>query len=90
MFLQLGFVIFWQKDFGTKAAHKMLVKLTLGGKNWKLISTQKITKVWLVAEWINSLWLLNGLIHLSLQDKMSHFSNTTFSFFNRMLIYRSI
>jgi len=27
---QFGFVIFWQKDFGTKAAHKMLVKLTLG------------------------------------------------------------
>jgi hypothetical protein len=30
MFLQSGFVIFWQKDFGTKAAHKMLVKLTPG------------------------------------------------------------
>jgi hypothetical protein len=28
MCLQLGFVIFWQKDFGAKAAHKMLVKLT--------------------------------------------------------------
>jgi hypothetical protein len=25
---QFGFVIFWQKDFGAKAAHKMLVKLT--------------------------------------------------------------
>jgi hypothetical protein len=24
------FVIFWQKDFGAKAAHKMLVKLTPG------------------------------------------------------------
>jgi hypothetical protein len=24
----LGFVIFWQKDFGTKAAYEMLVKLT--------------------------------------------------------------
>ncbi len=30
MCLQLGFAIFWQKDFGTKAAHKMLVKLTPG------------------------------------------------------------
>jgi hypothetical protein len=30
MCLQFGFVIFWRKDFGTKAAHKMLVKLTLG------------------------------------------------------------
>jgi hypothetical protein len=28
---QLGFVIFWQKNFGAKAAHKMLVKLTPGG-----------------------------------------------------------
>jgi hypothetical protein len=28
MCLQFGFVIFWQKDFDAKAAHKMLVKLT--------------------------------------------------------------
>jgi hypothetical protein len=26
MCLKFEFVIFWQKDFGTKAAHKMLVK----------------------------------------------------------------
>jgi hypothetical protein len=32
MCLQLGFVIFWRKDFGAKAAHKMLVKLTPGGR----------------------------------------------------------
>jgi hypothetical protein len=30
MCIQFGFVIFWQKDFGAKAAHKMLVKLTPG------------------------------------------------------------
>jgi hypothetical protein len=30
MSLQFGFVFFWQKDFGTKVAHKMLVKLTPG------------------------------------------------------------
>jgi hypothetical protein len=30
MCLQFGFVIFRQKDFGAKAAHKMLVKLTPG------------------------------------------------------------
>jgi hypothetical protein len=30
MCLQFGYVIFWQKDFGAKAAHKMLVKLTPG------------------------------------------------------------
>jgi hypothetical protein len=28
MRIQFGFVIFWRKDFGTKAANKMLVKLT--------------------------------------------------------------
>jgi len=38
MCLQFGFVIFWQKDFGAKAAHKMLVKLTPGGRSWQLIS----------------------------------------------------
>ncbi len=30
MCLQFGFLIFWRKDFGAKAAHKMLVKLTPG------------------------------------------------------------
>jgi hypothetical protein len=30
MCLQFGFVIFWRKDFGAKAAHIMLVKLTPG------------------------------------------------------------
>jgi hypothetical protein len=33
--LQFGFAIFRQKDFGAKAAHKMLVKLTPGGgRSW--------------------------------------------------------
>jgi hypothetical protein len=36
MCLQLGFVIFWRKDFGAKAAHKMLVKLTPGGRIWQV------------------------------------------------------
>jgi hypothetical protein len=31
MCLQIGYVIFWRKDFGAKAANKMLVKLTPGG-----------------------------------------------------------
>jgi hypothetical protein len=30
MCLKFGFVIFWQKDIGAKAAHEMLVKLTPG------------------------------------------------------------
>jgi hypothetical protein len=33
MCLLFGFVIFWQKDFGAKAAHKMLMKLTPGRKS---------------------------------------------------------
>jgi hypothetical protein len=37
MCLQFGFVIFWQKDFGAKAAQKMLVKLTPGARIWQLI-----------------------------------------------------
>jgi hypothetical protein len=36
MCLQFGFVFFWRKDFGTKAAHKMLVKLTPGNQNSNL------------------------------------------------------
>jgi len=28
LLLQFGFVIFWQKKIGAKAAHKMLVKIT--------------------------------------------------------------
>jgi hypothetical protein len=35
MCLQFGFLIFWRKDFGAKAAHKMLVKLTPGGRKWQ-------------------------------------------------------
>jgi hypothetical protein len=26
--LKFGFIIFWQKDYGAKAAHKMLVTMT--------------------------------------------------------------
>jgi hypothetical protein len=43
MCLQFGFVIFWRKDFGTKAAHKMLVKLTPGQK-WMRLPERKNSK----------------------------------------------
>ncbi len=36
MCLEFGFVIYCQKDFGAKAANKMLVKLTPGGQNSNL------------------------------------------------------
>jgi hypothetical protein len=58
MCLQFGFLIFWQKDFGAKAAHKMLVKLTPGGNtvsrhicsfiHWKITNlpiTQQLVKL---------------------------------------------
>ncbi len=35
MCLQFGFVMFLRKDFGAKAAHKMLVKLTPRSTNFK-------------------------------------------------------
>jgi hypothetical protein len=40
MSLQFGFVIFWPKDFGAKAAHKMLVKLTPDGTESPGLDTQ--------------------------------------------------
>ncbi len=45
MCLQFGFVIFWRKEFGTKAAHIMLVKLIPGwrGKS-STISHHRLTK----------------------------------------------
>jgi hypothetical protein len=55
MCLQFGFVIFWQKDFGTKAAHKMMVKLTPGGiGNDILESNISTTTFWNVCNLINS------------------------------------
>jgi hypothetical protein len=39
MCLPFGFVIFWRKDFGAKAAHKMLVKLTPGCHITEVIRT---------------------------------------------------
>jgi len=38
MCLQFGFVIFCQKEIGAKAAHKILVKLTLGRREKNEIS----------------------------------------------------
>ena len=38
MYIQFGFVILWQKDFGAKTAHKMLVKLTPGANVIKLFT----------------------------------------------------
>jgi hypothetical protein len=46
MCLQFGFVIFWLKDFGAKATHKMLVKLPPGGRNWQLIFPKNAETYW--------------------------------------------
>jgi hypothetical protein len=39
MCLQFGFVIFWRKDFGAKAANKLWVKLPPSGNIWRRNST---------------------------------------------------
>jgi hypothetical protein len=39
MCLQFGIVIFWQKDFSSKAARKMLVELTLGANVIRLFTS---------------------------------------------------
>ncbi len=44
MCLQFGFVIFWQKDFGEKAAHKMLVKLTPGANDKNFVFAMTLQK----------------------------------------------
>ncbi len=40
MCLQFGFVIFGQKDFGAKAAHKMLAKLRPG--NFSVVAEENV------------------------------------------------
>ncbi len=43
--LQFGFIIFWQKNIGTKVAHKMLMKST-GGVNFiNILRNANISKV---------------------------------------------
>jgi hypothetical protein len=43
MCLQFGFVIFWQKDFGAKAAYEMLVKLTPGCDKVRQVLKEDLT-----------------------------------------------
>ncbi len=45
MCLQFGFVYFWRKDFGAKAAHKMLVKLAPGLQKALFTNSVKICKL---------------------------------------------
>ncbi len=59
MCLQVGFVIFWRKDFGAKAAHKMLVKLTPGvegrsqfGETHFGAKTEPYRRGWIQVYWI--------------------------------------
>ncbi len=41
--LQFGFVIFWHKNIGAKAAYKMLMKLTTGRMEKSVIEVIKIS-----------------------------------------------
>ncbi len=47
MCLQFGFLIFWPNDFGSKAAHNMLVKLTPegGGGEYKYANLEFLHKI---------------------------------------------
>ncbi len=49
MCLQFGFVIFWQKDFGAKAANKMLVKLPPGRNTLAYLASGLVVENLLVA-----------------------------------------
>jgi len=37
LYLQFGYVIFWLKNVGAKAVHKMLVKLTTDSSTWRSV-----------------------------------------------------
>ncbi len=72
MCLQFGFLIFWQKDFGAKAAHKMLVKLTPGllrpkNLSWPNCAVYKnLHKTKVVGDTQQWLYVLNTFFSLDL------------------------
>jgi hypothetical protein len=60
--LQFGFVIFWQKDFGTKAAHKMLVKLTPGVNFTNIKQAAFSYQSFLRSLYVLTIWVCNFLV----------------------------
>jgi hypothetical protein len=81
MCLQLRFVIFWLKDFGAKAAHKMLMKLTPGSRDQSagLIRMMKKNKI----EFIHALKITESwatFVHNF--SKSSWYSTKVFSVLN--------
>ncbi len=69
MCLQFGLVIFWRKDFGTKAAHKMLVKLTPGPHQILLLNiffeSDSVVKVveYMNSTFVNLLFIVTAIFH---------------------------
>jgi hypothetical protein len=68
MCLKFGFVIFWQKDFGAKAAHKMLVKLTPG-------SIRNNEAAILIFTYLCLYWNFKKYFFTTITDKFHTFSN---------------
>jgi hypothetical protein len=58
---QFGFVIFWQKDLGAKAAHKMLVKLTTDVNFTNILQAAFSYKSFLRSFYVLSIWVCNFL-----------------------------
>jgi hypothetical protein len=61
MCLQFGLVIFWQKDFGTKAVNKMLVKLTPGINFTNILRAVFSHKGFLRSFYLLTIWVCNFL-----------------------------
>ncbi len=61
MCLQFGFVIFLQKDFGAKDAHKMLVKLTPGVNFTIIVRAAFLYKGFLCSYYVLTIWVCNFL-----------------------------
>ncbi len=57
MCLQFGFVLFWQKDLGAKAAHKMLVKLTPGGNFIIILQPAFLYESFLRSFYVLTIWV---------------------------------
>ncbi len=59
--LQFGFLIFWQKDFGAKAAHKMLVKLTPGVNFTNILGAAFLYESFLCSFYVLTIWVCTFL-----------------------------
>ncbi len=81
LYLQFGFVIFWQKNIGAKAASKMLVKLTTGLIYTSPIFAKEIRK--------NNIFIFKTLPRHSLnvvKNNLKFKTNLKFDYFGFILV----